>query len=301
MPATSADRVDGGPGRRRYRDRVHRRRRGRAPRARVGRRAQHRASGPAPLARRGPAALAHDPHRASGAPLPGLFHRGASRSANPVARGRGMSRRLDGGSKGAGFAGAWAENARRATEGCPMSASLEPGLSRAVSPYAGIVGSLEECLHGTADPPLFQATCALPAGEGLLGAPLGHLFSVGGTGATRAEAAGAAVGEALERYSATYVPRATARRSPPRGSSATSPSRPSGSRSSPSGSTARRGSRSGASPPTRASPGSRANPFSAGSRRCCRRSSSFSGRSHSRARLRSPTPPAAASRAARAS
>ena len=89
-----------------------------------------------------------------------------------------------------------------------MIASLEPGLSRAVSPHAGIVGSLEECLHGTADPPLFQATCALPAGEGLLGAPLGHLFSVGGTGATRAEAAGAAVGEALERYSATYVPRA---------------------------------------------------------------------------------------------
>ena len=48
---------------------------------------------------RGPAALAHDPHRASGAPLPGLFDRGASRSANPVARGRGMSRRLDGGSE----------------------------------------------------------------------------------------------------------------------------------------------------------------------------------------------------------
>jgi ribosomal protein S12 methylthiotransferase accessory factor len=75
-----------------------------------------------------------------------------------------------------------------------------------VSPYTGIVGSLEECLHGTADPPLFQATCRLIAGEQIVGAPLGDLFSVGGTGSSRSEAAGAAVGEALERYSAAYAP-----------------------------------------------------------------------------------------------
>jgi len=87
-------------------------------------------------------------------------------------------------------------------------AALEPSLRPAVSRYVGIVGSVEECLHGTADPALFQATCALPAGEGLIGASLGHLFSVGGSGTSRAEAAGAAVGEALERYSATYVPAA---------------------------------------------------------------------------------------------
>ena len=87
-----------------------------------------------------------------------------------------------------------------------MIATLSPRLRQAVSPYTGIVGSLEECLHGTADPPLFQATCKLVAGEQVIGAPLGHLFSVGGTGSSRAEAAGAAVGEALERYSATYVP-----------------------------------------------------------------------------------------------
>jgi ribosomal protein S12 methylthiotransferase accessory factor len=85
-------------------------------------------------------------------------------------------------------------------------AALPPRLRRAVSPYTGIVGSVEECLHGTADPPLFQATCRLAAGDQILGAPLAHLFSVGGTGSTRPEAAGAAVGEALERYSATYVP-----------------------------------------------------------------------------------------------
>jgi ribosomal protein S12 methylthiotransferase accessory factor len=84
--------------------------------------------------------------------------------------------------------------------------TLPPRLRQAVSPYTGIVGALEECLYGTADPPLFQATCRLIGGEYTVGAPLGHLFSVGGTGSSRAEAAGAAVGEALERYSATYVP-----------------------------------------------------------------------------------------------
>jgi ribosomal protein S12 methylthiotransferase accessory factor len=73
-------------------------------------------------------------------------------------------------------------------------AALPPQLRRAVSSYTGIVGSVEECLHGTADPPLFQAAC-------------GHDYSAGGTGRTRVEAASAAIGEALERYSATYVPR----------------------------------------------------------------------------------------------
>jgi ribosomal protein S12 methylthiotransferase accessory factor len=87
-----------------------------------------------------------------------------------------------------------------------MITALPAGLRRAVSPYTGIVGSVEECLHSTAEPPLFQATCRLTAGEDILGASLGHLFSVGGTGSSRTEAASAAVGEALERYSATYVP-----------------------------------------------------------------------------------------------
>jgi ribosomal protein S12 methylthiotransferase accessory factor len=39
-----------------------------------------------------------------------------------------------------------------------------------------------------------------------VGSPLDHLAGIGGSGRTRAEAAAAAVGEALERYSATYVP-----------------------------------------------------------------------------------------------
>ena len=87
-----------------------------------------------------------------------------------------------------------------------MIASLPPRLRRAVSPYSGIVASVEECLPSTSEPALFQAACEVGGGSGLLGNSLAHLSGVGGTGTTRAEAASAAVGEAIERYSATYVP-----------------------------------------------------------------------------------------------
>ena len=87
-----------------------------------------------------------------------------------------------------------------------MIAELPPALRRAVSPYTGIVRSVEECLAATAEPRLFQASCEVGDDESLVGVGLGHLSGIGGTGATRAEAASAAVGEALERYSASFVP-----------------------------------------------------------------------------------------------
>jgi len=85
-------------------------------------------------------------------------------------------------------------------------ASLPLPLRRAVSPYTGIVRSLEECLCLTSEPPLFRAACEVGRSDALLGASLDHLTGIGGAGLTRAEALSAAVGEALERYSATYVP-----------------------------------------------------------------------------------------------
>ncbi len=87
-----------------------------------------------------------------------------------------------------------------------MIGTLSPGLRRAVSPYTGIVTSVEECLGSTSEPRLFQAACEVGQGKALLGSSLGHLSGIGGTGTSRAEAASAAVGEAIERYSATYVP-----------------------------------------------------------------------------------------------
>jgi ribosomal protein S12 methylthiotransferase accessory factor len=75
-----------------------------------------------------------------------------------------------------------------------------------VSPYAGIVRVIEECLHAASDPPIFRVACEVGRGERLLGSPLDHLAGIGGSGITREEAAASAVGEALERYSASFVP-----------------------------------------------------------------------------------------------
>jgi ribosomal protein S12 methylthiotransferase accessory factor len=87
------------------------------------------------------------------------------------------------------------------------AAALTPPLRRAVSSYTGIVRTLDECLVSTSEPRLYRATCEVAAAEQLLGSSLGHLSGIGGSGLSRAEAACAAVGEALERYSASFVPR----------------------------------------------------------------------------------------------
>jgi ribosomal protein S12 methylthiotransferase accessory factor len=84
--------------------------------------------------------------------------------------------------------------------------ALPHQLRRAVSPYVGIVRSLEECLPAATEPRLFQAVCEVGNGAGVIGSPLGHLSGVGGAARVRSAAAAAAVGEALERYSASYVP-----------------------------------------------------------------------------------------------
>jgi ribosomal protein S12 methylthiotransferase accessory factor len=83
---------------------------------------------------------------------------------------------------------------------------LPAALRDAVSPYTGIVRSLEECLQTTGDPPLFRFACEVGRGFALLGSPLDHLTGLGGAGLTRRAAASACVGEALERYSAACVP-----------------------------------------------------------------------------------------------
>jgi ribosomal protein S12 methylthiotransferase accessory factor len=87
-----------------------------------------------------------------------------------------------------------------------IGATLPPPLRRAVSRYTGIVRTVEECLHETSDPPIFRVSCAVGCDERLLGVSLDHLEGIGGAGMTRGEAAASAVGEALERYSASFVP-----------------------------------------------------------------------------------------------
>ena len=87
-----------------------------------------------------------------------------------------------------------------------MIETLPPALRYAVSPYVGIVRGVEECLAAASEPRFFQAACEVGTEPGLLGVELDHLSGIGGAGRTRAEAAAAAVGEAVERYSATFVP-----------------------------------------------------------------------------------------------
>lgn len=80
-------------------------------------------------------------------------------------------------------------------------------LTTLVSPYTGIVRSVEEFLHAPDEPRLIKIGCEPTCGPHLLGAELGHLEGGGGGEATaRGPALAAAIGEVVERYSAAFVP-----------------------------------------------------------------------------------------------
>ena len=75
-----------------------------------------------------------------------------------------------------------------------------------VSPYVGLVPVLQECMVAPDEPRLVRVSSETAQGEHLVGASLGHTGGMGGTGFTRAEAVSAAIGEAVERYSGSYLP-----------------------------------------------------------------------------------------------
>ena len=88
-----------------------------------------------------------------------------------------------------------------------LESALSTELRSFVSPRVGIVTALEECMIDVDEPPLVRIACELAAGDELIGVDLGPAHNVGGSGMSRPQAVGAAVGEAVERYSAGYVPR----------------------------------------------------------------------------------------------
>lgn len=88
-----------------------------------------------------------------------------------------------------------------------LDAAIPATLLPFVSPHVGIVTALEECLVDVDEPALVRISCEVAAAEELIGVDLGSARNVGGTGMSREQAIGAAVGEAVERYSASYVPR----------------------------------------------------------------------------------------------
>ncbi|HSL65085.1 MAG TPA: YcaO-like family protein [Gaiellaceae bacterium] len=79
-----------------------------------------------------------------------------------------------------------------------------PRLQSFVSPYTGVVQSVVDFLHGEDDARVLSVGCLVADGGPVLGAAtVGH---AGGSGRTREHAVAAALGEALERYSATAAP-----------------------------------------------------------------------------------------------
>ena len=87
-----------------------------------------------------------------------------------------------------------------------LETALPAELRPFVSPRVGIVTALEECMIDVDEPPLVRIACELAAVDEVIGVDLGPAHN-GGSGMSRERAIGAAVGEAIERYSAAYVPR----------------------------------------------------------------------------------------------
>jgi ribosomal protein S12 methylthiotransferase accessory factor len=93
----------------------------------------------------------------------------------------------------------------RATVPTPLAESLRR-LETLVSPYTGLIGTADEVLSAPDDIRAFTFSCESADANGLIGHPVSGLG--GGSSANRHAARAAALGEAVERYSAACLPRA---------------------------------------------------------------------------------------------
>lgn len=80
------------------------------------------------------------------------------------------------------------------------------GLRAVTSPRVGIVAAIDECMVDVDEPLLVRVSCDLAAADEVLGSRLASARSGAGAGMSREQAVGAAVGEAIERYSASFIP-----------------------------------------------------------------------------------------------
>jgi len=81
-----------------------------------------------------------------------------------------------------------------------------PTLLSFLSPYTGIVRNVVDFLHAPDESRLISVSCTLAEGESTIGSAV--VDHAGGSHRSRSFALAAALGEALERYSAAYVPEA---------------------------------------------------------------------------------------------
>lgn len=95
-----------------------------------------------------------------------------------------------------------------ATELAPVRptspAAALPRLRTFVSPFSGVVRTVDETLAAPDEPRLVGFTCGLAEGERTVGAPVER--HAGSENVLRDAAEAASIGEALERYSASFVP-----------------------------------------------------------------------------------------------
>lgn len=87
-----------------------------------------------------------------------------------------------------------------------LVAGLPAGLRAVASPRIGIVAALEECMVDVDEPPLVRVSCDLAAVDEVLGSRIDSPRNGAGAGTSIEQAAAAAIGEAIERYSASFVP-----------------------------------------------------------------------------------------------
>jgi ribosomal protein S12 methylthiotransferase accessory factor len=87
-----------------------------------------------------------------------------------------------------------------------LLSAIPQALRSLASPYVGVVPVLEELLTACDEPRLVRVSCETAHATALIGARLGSPAGMGGTGFSRDEALAAAIGEAVERYSACNVP-----------------------------------------------------------------------------------------------
>ena len=175
--------VSDGPG-----GRCTRRRDRRAARPRLARARRSLRAGGVLRARARADDLADGPPRPPGSALPGLLRPGRRRPAAPLAQG-------DPGCRGWSSLGRPSDAGRG---GAPAAADVR--LAR----ITGVVRSLGETLHAPDEHRLISIGCQLADAAPVIGESLDWYTGSEHSLARRAEAA--AIGEALERYSASYVP-----------------------------------------------------------------------------------------------
>ncbi|MBA3788094.1 MAG: YcaO-like family protein [Actinobacteria bacterium] len=88
----------------------------------------------------------------------------------------------------------------------PLLEAVPARMRPLVSPRVGVICRLDETLAGTDEPPLFRVSTVPATADELIGCSLDHVVSANGTGRSRREAVAAAIGESVERYSASYLP-----------------------------------------------------------------------------------------------